>query len=236
MKKICTAIRHLHFEDLGTFAQPLRDADYDIQYLEAATDDLSPALNADLCVLLGGPVGVYDANLYPFLTTELAIARHRLTEQLPLLGVCLGAQIIAAAAGANVYPGAAGKEIGWSSLQMTEPALTAGFAQSIGPNESVKIPMFHWHGDTFDLPVDAELLATTDKYRQIFRIGSTTLAFQCHPELDADCIEKWLLGHASELSVAQVDLEKIRQDTRLHGETLRQFSQQWLALWLSHIH
>lgn len=229
--KPCVVIRHLQFEDLGSFAEPLMAAGYQLQYLDAAVDELTAAYQADLTVILGGPVGVYDTALYPFLRTELSIAKQRLAEQRPLLGVCLGAQLIAAAAGAAVYPGASGKEIGWSPVRFTQEGLDTGlFAVE---NTKQDIPMFHWHGDTFDLPAGAELLASSEHYKQIYRIGSQVLAFQCHPELEGQRIEQWLLGHAAELAAWPLaDLTKIRQDTQAYAPALRQFSQQLLTRWL----
>jgi GMP synthase (glutamine-hydrolysing) len=97
-----------------------------------------------------------------------------------------------------------------------------------------EIPMFHWHGDTFDLPAGAELLAYSENYRQIYRIGSQVLAFQCHPELEGERIEQWLLGHAAELAAWPLsDLTKIRRETKVYGPALHQFSQQLLMHWLS---
>jgi GMP synthase (glutamine-hydrolysing) len=232
--KSCVVIRHLQFEDLGSFAEPLTAAGYQLQYLDVAIDDLTAAYQADLTVILGGPVGVYDTALYPFLQTELLIAKQRLAQRKPLLGVCLGAQLIAAAAGAAAYPGVSGKEIGWLPIQFTQEALDTGlFAVD---KTDAEIQMFHWHGDTFDLPAGAELLASSESYKQIYRIGTQVLAFQCHPELEGQRIEQWLLGHAAELAAWPLaELAKIRQDTQAYAPALRQFSQQLLTRWLSQL-
>ncbi len=232
-QKLCLAVRHLQFEDLGSFAAVLTQAGYQIRYLDAALEPLDDAFDADLCILLGGPVGVYDAALYPFLNTELAIVRHRLAAGLPLLGICLGAQLIASATGGRVYPGTAGKEIGWAPVRLTKAAASSGLFHGLVAPE---YPMFHWHGDTFDLPPGAERLAETVAYRQIFRLGPQVLALQCHPELEAHRLEQWLLGHASELaSWGQADLPSLRADTAEHGAALRAFAQQLLHNWLAQL-
>ncbi|WP_348728900.1 glutamine amidotransferase [Rheinheimera texasensis] len=232
-QKLCLAVRHLQFEDLGSFAAVLTQAGYQIRYLDAALEPLDDAFDADLCILLGGPVGVYDAALYPFLNTELAIVRHRLAAGLPLLGICLGAQLIASATGGRVYPGTAGKEIGWAPVRLTKAAASSGLFHGLVAPE---YPMFHWHGDTFDLPPGAELLAETVAYRQIFRLGPQVLALQCHPELEAHRLEQWLLGHASELAGwGQADLPSLRADTAEHGAALRAFAQQLLHNWLAQL-
>src|SRR5579863_370257 len=115
------ALRHVAFEDIGSFAAVLGRRGYELSYRDAAVDDLAGAdvLSADLVVVLGGPIGAYEEELYPFLSDELHVIEHRLVRGQPVLGICLGAQLMARGLGARVYPGT-GKEIGWSPLQLTE--------------------------------------------------------------------------------------------------------------------
>jgi len=112
-RRIVQAIRHAGFEDLGSFAVPMQAAGYDIEYIDVA--ERPPATldphGADLLVVLGGPIGVYDHDAYPVVTDEIGLLRARLAADRPTLGICLGAQLMAAAFGARVYPGPA-KEIG----------------------------------------------------------------------------------------------------------------------------
>src|SRR5262249_51014029 len=125
--------------------------------------------------------GVYDSEEYPFLLDELELLRACLQQRLPTVGICLGAQLLASALGARVYPGPH-KEIGWSPLSLTE-AGAAGPLVALGAG----LPVLHWHGDSFDLPAGATLLASTALYRhQAFALGPTILGLQFHPEvLDA---------------------------------------------------
>ena len=229
-KKTCFAIRHLQFENLGTFEDPIREADYAIHYLDAPIANLESAYHADLLVILGGPCSAYEETLYPYITKEIFIAKYRLENNLPTLGICLGAQIIAYAQDAKVYAGENGKEIGWAPVALTRE----GLKSPIAPLAENGSPMFHWHGDTFDLPRGATLLASSERYtNQIFSIGKTILAFQCHPELDPTKIEYWLMGHACELAhTSEVDLAQVRKDTAQYGQTLKENGVRSIDKWL----
>jgi GMP synthase (glutamine-hydrolysing) len=209
--KIVTAIRHVQFEDLGAFAQTLKEDGYDIRYYDAGIDDLrSPELlECDLMVVLGAPIGAYEEDKYPFLTDELAIIERRLSSGRPAMGICLGAQLFARVLGSTVYPGPA-KEIGWAPITLT----TAGKQSAARHLEGV--PILHWHGDTFDLPVGTELLASTALCRnQAFTYGRHAIAFQFHPEASERHFERWLIGHAVEIgSVPGLSVAALRADTR----------------------
>ena len=122
MTKTAIAIRHVHFEDLGAFGPVLRDAGYQIRYCDVGLDnpaDTSP--DADLLVVLGAPIGAYEEEKYPFLMDELRVIGLRLSASLPVLGICLGAQLMARALGARVYPGKS-KEIGWAPVELVDAA------------------------------------------------------------------------------------------------------------------
>ncbi len=141
----------------------------------ASLDPLAP----DLLVVLGGPVGVYQTEAYPFLADELRLLETRLKASRPTLGLCLGSQLIAAAMGAKVAP-AGHSEVGFSKLTLND----AGQASPLRHLEGVEV--LHWHGDTFALPEGATLLASTELCRhQAFALGPNILALQFHPEPDA---------------------------------------------------
>jgi len=174
-------IGHVAFEDLGTLAPALAAARFAVRTLQAGVDPLpaADALEAELLVVLGGPIGVYDEAAYPFLADEKSLIGERLRRGGVTLGICLGAQLMANALGAQVYPGSAGKEIGWSPLLPTAAGeARAELASLFAPAVSV----LHWHGDTFDLPRGATHLAASARYaQQIFVYGDHGWGFSAIP-------------------------------------------------------
>jgi GMP synthase (glutamine-hydrolysing) len=228
--RTASAIRHVAFEDLGSFAPVLEAAGYTVRYLEAADGLASPAVaeEADLLVVLGGPIGAYEDDAYPFLADELRLLERRLAAGRPLLGICLGAQLIARALGASVYPGAV-KEIGWSPVRLTD-AGESSCLRHLGQG----VPVLHWHGDTFDLPAGATRLASNEAYQnQAFACGDAVLALQFHLEVEPARLERWFVGHAAEIAAtAGVDVQGLRRDSRLHGPPLAAAAAKVLAEWL----
>lgn len=226
--KTALALRHIHFEDLGTLEPLLRARGFEVRYLDPTGDDLSAvdAATSDLLVVLGGPIGAFDETVYPFLSAELSLIAQRLACGRPLLGICLGAQLIARALGAQVAP-MGHKEIGFGELTLTD----AGRASPLAP--LVGVPVLHWHGDRFELPADATLLASTDRCaHQAYAVGDTILGLQFHLEADAGLIERWLVGHSCELAQAGIDPRTVRDDARRYGAALANASRQAIGAWL----
>lgn len=214
MTHTAIAIRHLHFEDLGTLGPLLQSRGYTVRYVDAPTEDLrAPPLaddlaDASLLIVLGGPIGAFDEAAYPFLADELALVRQRLDRQRPLLGICLGAQLIARALGAPVAPMGV-KEIGFAPLALT----AAGQASPLAALDGV--PVLHWHGDQFGIPPGALCLAGTASCpHQGFALGPQVLGLQCHLEADPRSLERWLVGHACELAQAGIDPRSLRAEAR----------------------
>jgi GMP synthase (glutamine-hydrolysing) len=228
MKTACV-IRHVAFEDLGTLAPVLQSSGYQIQYIEAGVTDLRDIdLQAvDLLVVLGGPIGAEDDALYPFLIDEVQLVQQRLASQRPILGICLGAQIMARALGARVQAMGV-KEIGFSPLAFS----SAGQASVLA--ELGQQSVLHWHGDQFALPNGLPSLAATPVCpHQAFSPYPSALGLQFHLEANADHIEQWLVGHALELSQAGVDLHALRQEAKAQAAGLQAASQRVMRRWLA---
>jgi len=208
------AIQHLAFEDLGALEDVFYQLGFRVRYFEAGVDDLTKAFqHKGLTIILGGPIGVYETDDYPFLQQEIDLLKVRLKENLPTLGICLGAQLIAHALGAKVYAGHQ-KEIGWSQLSISDTAnnLLSPLAET---------PVLHWHGDTFDLPEQATLLASSEIYpNQAFSVGKNILALQFHLEVAKESLEKWLIGHTCELRKANISIPALRADNEKYATTL----------------
>ncbi len=227
--KTVLAIRHVQFENLGAFAPELARRGWTIGYRDAGIDAIEASAidAADLLIVLGGPIGAYETHAYPFLSDEIAAIERRLASGRPMLGICLGAQLIARAAGARVYSTGT-KEIGFAPIDLRG----AGAASCLAPFAADPMTL-HWHGDTFDLPAGADLLASTPATpNQAFALGKAVVAFQFHPEADTTTFERWLIGHAAELAAAGIAPARLRADARRHGPTLAVKARATIGRWL----
>lgn len=232
MDKTALVLRHVHFEDLGSFAKPLEDAGYKIQYSNIADANFCKGdpLRPDLLIILGGPIGVYEEKSYPFIARERDFLRRRLEENRPTLGICLGAQFIVSALGEKVFPSGV-KEIGFSPLRLTD----AGRSSPLRYLEDIAV--LHWHGDTYSLPPGATNLASSALVeQQAFSIGSNILGLQFHLEAETDeTFESWLVGHAIELASAAIDVSALRREAQERGPLLREGATLVLGEWLAQL-
>lgn len=225
--KTLLAVRHVPFEDLGSFAPVLARAGYSIRYADAPTADFA-ALGQqkwDLVAVMGGPIGVNDGADYPFIAPELKFMEARLKTGLPLLGVCLGGQFIAKALGAEVRRNTE-IELGWKPLTLTEAGQHSALRHLTGP-------VLHWHGEIFDLPQGALSLCNTDLTpHQGFSWGRA-LAMQFHPEVTAQGLEQWYVGNVSDIHGAHTTAAQLRRDAQAHASRLEVQGAAVLKDWLA---
>ena len=187
------AFRHVPFEDLGLIRASLEERGISIEYADlfrpgAPVPDTTQAAGL---IFMGGPMSANDD--LPWLRQELKLISRAVERRQPVLGVCLGAQLIAKALGSRVYRNAV-KEIGWFDIHLTEAGARDALFAGIGPVETV----FHWHGETFDLPPGAQWLAYSEACRnQAFRAGANTYGLQFHLEVTPAMIEDWCARDAN---------------------------------------
>lgn len=229
--KSALVIRHVPYEGIAGFRAPVEEAGYVIDRVDVTDPEFANVDfdEPDLVVMMGGPMGVYETERYPWLGCEIARLARRIMLDRPTLGVCLGSQIIAAAMGARVYAGPV-KEVGFSPVTIHD----AGLASPLRHIEDV--PVLHWHGDTFDLPERAELLASSDKYpNQAFRRGDNILALQCHSEIGEDPrFDAWLEDEPY-IAAAGLTVGELRAQHDAHGSVAVAAGRRMIADWLDRL-
>lgn len=229
-----TAFRHNLCEGMGSLAAALDKAGLPYHYVDTYHEDIDDfdALGPELLVVMGGAPGVYQMKDYPFIEKEIDIIRARLDRGKAVMGICLGAQMLAKAMGSDVYPGAQGPEKGWFPLTVNDAGMK-GPARFLDKSYT---SMFHWHGDTFDLPLAANLLASSDKYQnQIFSAGKNVIGLQCHLEITPQILHGWSVSSAASVAKGHLSLDQLRGQTAEYNETLIRQSEKFLLHWLSDI-
>ena len=221
-------LQHVAHELLGTLNPLLKRAGFRIRYVNFARHpDAQPSLDGyDGLIVLGGPMSVNDAPHLRHLTTELHLIEDALRREVPLLGICLGAQLIAKTLGANVYRNPE-KEIGWYDVSPTDHASTDPLLAPLQTTEKI----FQWHGETFDIPRSTSHLAFSSLCaNQAFRYGSKVYGFQFHMEVDEPMIHRWLRVPENQTEVATLrgdrHIEQIYSDTTHHMARLSEISAQ----------
>ncbi len=220
MKKVLV-FRHVPHEILGTLEPFLNSRHVTIEYCDLFKNAVVPS-NPDpyrLILSMGGPMNADETNRFPFLASERTFLKKAIHQGKSAIGICLGSQIIARALNAKVYAGVQ-KEIGWYPIMLSE----AGKKDPIFGNFTEKNPVvFHWHGDTFELPKGAFHLASSDLYpNQAFRFHQNVYAFQFHVEITPKIISDWADKNKEELAGLKQarSKERLMQDTQKYMTSL----------------
>ena len=214
-------IQHLDAESPELIGDVLEEEGQRLRIIHTQREELPHEIPADChgLVIMGGPMGVYEGGRYHWIIPEIALIRDALRAGLPLLGVCMGSQLLASAAGARVYPGERPKEIGWDRVRLTGQGAEDDLCRHLTEDGGGEATVFQWHGDTFDLPEGAQLLASSELYpHQAFRIGKRAYGFQFHFELGARKISEWLELWPEKLRAEGVNAQVVREQTSEHME------------------
>lgn len=192
--------QHVPFEGLGNIEGWIKSGNHELSATRFYAADPLPQINEiDWLIVMGGPMGAYDDKKYPWLAEEKGFIEASIRTGKKVLGICLGAQLIASVLGVKVYPHMH-KEIGWFPLKLTDEGMQSRIFQGF-PRE---FPAFHWHGDTFDFPAEAARLAETAACRnQAFTRGDDVAGLQFHLDVTRESIEKLIENCGAELVSAQ---------------------------------
>ena len=226
--------QHVPYEPLGTLDPLLKASGFRIRYVNFARDpDQRPDLSRYAAlIVLGGPMNVDDTARYPNLATEVDILREALEQDMSVLGICLGAQLLARALGGRVTP-APRREIGWHDVDLTK----AGSGDPVLSTFATRQRVFQWHEDNIELPPGVESLAASpDCPVQAFRHGEHAYGFQFHLEVDRFLVERWLTVPANqpvlEAERGRVDPDVVREQTLRQIADLEAQSAKTFGRWI----
>lgn len=220
-------IQHSPVEGLGTLAEELPKYQLEPHTLMATDHNTVFPSGAQLeqyaaLIILGGPYAAYEADQHHWMQKEMMVIQEALRQKKPILGICLGAQLLAVASGGRAYRGPKA-EIGWGTIRLDDWYYKRNpvFFQLDHLKEH---PVFQWHGDTFDIPSDGYRLALNDQYvNQAFSFQGNTVGLQFHIEVDEEMINNWLKDEhmVFELSEAGQKIQPILEATKEHLPALR---------------
>ena len=229
--RVAVVIRHLDIAHLGSFEPVLRAHGYEIRYLDAVemvgADTAKAVRAADLVVVLGGDMGVYERSENPFIDHELAALGARLEAERPTLGVCLGAQMMAESLGGRVAKGKS-TVIGFTVVQLTDAGRDSPLRHFEG------LPLMQWHGDSFRLPAGATRLASSAEYsNEAYRLGDFALAVQFHPEMIGTMYEDWIADGEAELQTHGIEASALLAQRDRYGADMERAATAMLDEWLT---
>ncbi len=229
MEKVL-AIRHVKIENLGVLERILKELSYDFVYLdtpkgERVKDSLE---NYSGIIVLGGYMGAYEEDKYPYLSYEFELMEEALKKKIPLLGICLGAQMLAKVLGAKVFPGEKGKEIGWMKVfKEEEHPFFEKFPKTI--------KVFQWHGDTFELPYRAKRVFSSEKYENQGFIYENMVGFQFHLEVDKELALLWKESYYQEIREENIDPQVFENIKKEEIKFLEDLAKDFLKRWLGKV-
>jgi GMP synthase-like glutamine amidotransferase len=209
--------KNVENEGPGTIEDYLRSENITFRIVELSKGGRVPDSEIfDTLIIMGGPMSVHDVEKYPFLEDEIETARYFMKSGRKVLGICLGAQIMAKALGSRVYPGAQ-EEKGWLDIELSPEGLRDTCMKSIAGtrdagHQTAACKVFHWHGETFDIPVSAVRLAGSRIFpNQAFKYGNSAYAFQFHIEVSREMIYDWFRNDSG-LKQLQSETETLFSD------------------------
>jgi GMP synthase-like glutamine amidotransferase len=212
-------IKHIDTEGPGTLGDFFENTQWETRVIELNKNEVLPPVDScEAIITLGGPMNVYEEGKYPFLKDEDRFLKRAIKEGVPILGICLGAQLLAKAVGAKVKK-AEHKEIGWHSVNLTDDGRKDSLFQGLSDSLSV----FQWHEDTFELPRGAKLLATSRTcHNQAFRFGRNAYGLQFHLEVNAEMIDSWIKEYQVESK--EFDVKDMLIETYRNSEPLKKLA------------
>ncbi|TVP39648.1 type 1 glutamine amidotransferase [Candidatus Nitrosocosmicus arcticus] len=211
-------IENISIETLGNIKRYLLSDGFKVKEILATTEIIKSQnlTDYDAVFILGGPMSVNDN--FDYLLEEKKLVQSSFNLGVPMFGICLGSQLIASSCGGKVYQGPK-KEIGWGEVHITSKGQTGIFDKIVGN----KIQVFHWHGDTFTLPSDADILSESDLYIQAFRFKNA-IGIQFHLEVTKNMIQNWVREYYIELKNEKISGDRFIDDIDKNVSELKNIS------------
>ena len=222
-------VQHVACETLGTIEYALRAQRLTHRYVRVHEGDPIPSRANDSCglIVLGGPMSVYESDRWPHLVQEMRLIESALADHRPVLGVCLGSQLLAQVLGSKVSAGPS-TEIGWHRVRLSE----SGRRDPLWAGASVEFQGFHWHGDVFDVPPDCESLASSDLTAcQAFRSGTSAYGILFHMEVTESLIVLLAVIFPDELAQVGGNIGELRRGAREHLPVLSSVGERFFGGW-----
>lgn len=212
-------LKNVSTEGPGTIEDFLLEQKIRYRIVELGEEAIPDVKDFEVLVILGGPMSANDEESYPYIKREIEIVKEFISKHKKVFGVCLGAQIMAKALGARVYAGTE-KEIGWYDIELTEGGIRDTLMKRLAVHPTVgdfwrRFKVFHWHGETFDIPPGAVRIARSELYpHQAFGYGNDAYAFQFHIEVKKETIYEWLKNESVDMNLIKKQTEAFYDEYR----------------------